>query len=46
MSLIIKVLGKEVGYRLLFSKIQKMWNPKGSMEMIDMKNDYWLVMFS
>lgn len=45
-SLVINVLGKEVGYRLLLNRIQKLWNPKGTMDMIDMKNNHFLVMFS
>lgn len=44
--MIIKVLGKDVGYRLLLNTIQKLWNPSGSMNMIDMKNNHFLVMFS
>lgn len=45
-SLIIKVLGKEVGYRFLLNRIQKLWAPKGTLDMIDFKNNYFLVTFS
>lgn len=45
-SLIIKVLGKEVGYRFLLNRLQKMWNPAGKLDMIDFKNNFFLVMLS
>lgn len=45
-SLIIKVLGKEVGYKFLLNKIQKLWSPSGTLDMLDFKNNFFLVMFS
>lgn len=45
-TLIIKVLGKVMGYKFLYDKIQKLWNPKGAMEMIDIPNNFYVVRFS
>lgn len=45
-SLIIKVMGLEVGYKFLLSRLQKIWNPQGEYEVIDMPNNYWTVRFT
>lgn len=42
-SLIIKVLGKDVGYKFLQEKIHKLWKISGAFELIDIPNNYWLV---
>lgn len=44
--LIVKVLGKVMGFQFLHDKIQKLWNPSGPMEMIDLPNNYYSVRFS
>lgn len=45
-SLIIKVLGKDVGLKFLHEKIQKLWKPTGAFELIDIPNNFWLVRFT
>ncbi|XP_031131806.1 uncharacterized protein LOC116033187 [Ipomoea triloba] len=44
-SLIIKLLGKQIGYNFLLRRLQTMWKPEGNMEIIDLDNDYYLARF-
>ncbi|KAJ8752648.1 hypothetical protein K2173_005537 [Erythroxylum novogranatense] len=44
-TVVIKLLGRRIGYRLLSSCLQTMWLPKGQMKIIDLDNDYFLVRF-
>lgn len=44
-SLIIKVLGKKVGYAYLLKRLNTIWHPKSRMELITLENDYFLVKF-
>lgn len=44
-SIIYKVLGKRVGFIFLAARLYKFLQKKGSMEMIDMTNDFYLVKF-
>ncbi|XP_031101937.1 uncharacterized protein LOC116005840 [Ipomoea triloba] len=44
-SLIIKVMGRRVGYAYLLHRLNTMWHPKGRMELIALENDYFLVRF-
>lgn len=44
-SLIIKVMGKKVGYTYLLRRLNTIWNPKSRMELITLDNDYFLVKF-
>lgn len=46
MSLIIKLMGKSVGYRFLFRKLQAMWRIQNSFTLINLSNDYYIVRFS
>ncbi|KAJ1420510.1 hypothetical protein SESBI_14254 [Sesbania bispinosa] len=45
-SVIIKLLGKRVGLCFLQLGLEKIWNPLGDMEIIDLECDYFLVRFS
>ncbi|KAF7822535.1 receptor-like protein EIX1 [Senna tora] len=45
-SLIIKLMGRRVGFKFLQTKLQKLWNPSGGMKITDMDNDYFLVRFA
>ncbi|KAJ1392760.1 hypothetical protein SESBI_35587 [Sesbania bispinosa] len=45
-SVIIKVLGKRVGRGFLYSRLSKLWNPRGDLELIDLENEYFLIRFS
>ncbi|KAL4312618.1 hypothetical protein GQ457_01G015060 [Hibiscus cannabinus] len=38
-SVIIRLLGKSIGYRALLNRIQALWNPIGELQLIDMDNE-------
>ncbi|XP_061368478.1 uncharacterized protein LOC133311438 [Gastrolobium bilobum] len=44
-SLIIKMLGKRLGARILIARLQRLWNLVGSFETIDLDNDFLLLRF-
>ena len=44
-ALIIKTFGRRMGLCFLVNKVQRMWNPSGGMECIDLGCDYFLVKF-
>ncbi|XP_019173022.1 PREDICTED: uncharacterized protein LOC109168452 [Ipomoea nil] len=44
-ALIIKVMGRKVGYTYLLKRLQTMWMPRGILELIAIDNDYYLVRF-
>ncbi|PNX98272.1 hypothetical protein L195_g021514 [Trifolium pratense] len=44
-SLVVKLLGKRVGLQFLKTRLTKMWEPSGGMEIIDLENDYFLIRF-
>lgn len=45
-TLIIKVMGRRVGYAYLLRRITAMWHPKSRMELVALDNDYFLVKFA
>lgn len=45
MSLIVKVLGRRVGYTYLLRRIQAMWRPKAKMDLVAINDDYFLAKF-
>ncbi|KAL4272707.1 hypothetical protein GQ457_13G011180 [Hibiscus cannabinus] len=45
-SVIIRLLGKSIGYRALLNRIQTLWNPIGELQLIDLDNEYFLVRFA
>lgn len=45
-SLIIKVMGRGVGFMYLLNRIKSLWKPKAEIEMIALENDYFLVKFN
>ncbi|XP_019176864.1 PREDICTED: uncharacterized protein LOC109172167 [Ipomoea nil] len=44
-ALIIKMMGRRVGYAYLRRRLSSMWRSKGSMDLIAIANDYFLVRF-
>ncbi|KAJ9159606.1 hypothetical protein P3X46_025103 [Hevea brasiliensis] len=44
-SMVIRLLGRKVGYRALCNKVQSLWN-RGSSKVLDLGNDWFLVQFS
>ncbi|KAL4284430.1 hypothetical protein GQ457_16G028420 [Hibiscus cannabinus] len=45
-AVIVRLLGKSIGYRALLNRVKSLWNPKGDMCIIDLDNDYYLVRFA
>ncbi|KAF7812710.1 RNA-directed DNA polymerase [Senna tora] len=45
-ALIIKLLGRNIGFKVLERKLYQMWSAKGILTIIDLTNDYFLVKFS
>ncbi|KAJ4832472.1 hypothetical protein Tsubulata_000010 [Turnera subulata] len=44
-AVIVKLLGREIGYRALHTKIQSMWKPSGPFRLIDLENNFYIVRF-
>ncbi|XP_019150060.1 PREDICTED: uncharacterized protein LOC109146841 [Ipomoea nil] len=44
-TLIVKVLGRKVGYAYMMRGLSAMWKPKGSLDLIALDKDYYLVRF-
>lgn len=40
-AIIIKLLGRRVGYRFLYARLTKIWNLKSNFELIDLLNDFF-----
>lgn len=45
-ALIIKIVGKIVGYHFLSSRVMSLWKPSGWMDCIDMEKGLFLIHFS
>ncbi|KAL0017229.1 hypothetical protein SO802_004298 [Lithocarpus litseifolius] len=45
-ALIVKVIGRTVGYQFLTSRIMAIWKPCGRLDCIDLKQDFFLIRFS
>ncbi|KAL4340431.1 hypothetical protein GQ457_08G021740 [Hibiscus cannabinus] len=45
-SVIIRLLGKSIGYRALLNRVQSLWNPSGDMCLVNLDNDYYLARFA
>ena len=46
MSLIVKLMGKRLSLRFMDSWIMKKWGRKGSVKVLDLTNDFYLVRFA
>ncbi|KAF7827992.1 LINE-type retrotransposon LIb DNA [Senna tora] len=44
-SLIIKLLGKTIGFQFLLRKVNQLWGRTGEVELVDLGNDYFLAKF-
>ena len=44
-TLIIKLLGRNTGYHLLLKKIQEIWRPKASIDLVAIDNGFFLARF-
>lgn len=45
-GIIVKLLGRKFGYKALETRLKQMWIKKGVINIIDLSNDYFLVIFS
>ncbi|XP_058786104.1 uncharacterized protein LOC131660794 [Vicia villosa] len=45
-GVIVKLLGRKIGYKALENRLNQMWVRKGVISIIDLSNDYYLVAFS
>ncbi|PPS07537.1 hypothetical protein GOBAR_AA13110 [Gossypium barbadense] len=44
-NVILKLLGRNIGFLILQNKIYSIWRPSGPIHMMDIENDYFLVKF-
>lgn len=44
-TVMIKLLGRNIGFLVLQNKIYNLWKPSASFQLIDIENDYFLVNF-
>ncbi|KAJ1415939.1 Ribonuclease H-like superfamily [Sesbania bispinosa] len=42
-TLIVKLLGKRIGMKMLQNRLSKLWQPSSGFDIIDMENDYFFV---
>ncbi|KAJ4823028.1 hypothetical protein Tsubulata_009238 [Turnera subulata] len=45
LAVIVKLLGRPIGYRVLKDKIESMWRPKGAYKIVDLANNFYIVRF-
>jgi hypothetical protein len=45
-GVIVKLLGRRIGYKALETRLKQMWVRRGVINIIDLSNDYYLVAFS
>ena len=45
-TLIIKLLGRNIGYNLLYRKIHELWKPKASVDLVSIDNGFFSIRFS
>ena len=45
-TLIIKLLGRDIGYNLLYRKIHELWKPKASVDLVAIDNGFSSIRFS
>ncbi|KAL4282061.1 hypothetical protein GQ457_03G023530 [Hibiscus cannabinus] len=46
LTLVVKVLGRRIGYNTLHNRIYGIWKPSHPLKLIDIENDFFLVKFS
>ncbi|KAJ4823503.1 hypothetical protein Tsubulata_050317 [Turnera subulata] len=44
-GVVVKLLGREIGYRALQSKIQTLWKPAGPFRIIDLEGNFYIIRF-
>lgn len=44
-AVVVKLLGRHIGYQALCNRLESMWNVASGFNIIDLENDYYLVCF-
>ncbi|KAH1083892.1 hypothetical protein J1N35_023653 [Gossypium stocksii] len=44
-TIVLKLLGRNIGYSVLHNKIYSIWKPQFPFKLIDIENEYFLVKF-
>ena len=44
--MIVKVLGKSVGYKVLSQRMSQVWQLKGRFEMVNLEDGFFMVRFT
>ncbi|KAI9116870.1 hypothetical protein K1719_012236 [Acacia pycnantha] len=44
-TLVVKLLGRQPSYGFMVKKLRQLWESKGSIDVFDMQNDFYLVKF-
>ncbi|KAK8562007.1 hypothetical protein V6N12_049062 [Hibiscus sabdariffa] len=45
LTVVVKLLGRRIGYNTLHTKIYELWKPSQPIRLMDIENDYFLVSF-
>ncbi|KAE8676960.1 hypothetical protein F3Y22_tig00111566pilonHSYRG00207 [Hibiscus syriacus] len=45
-TLVIKVLGRQISYNVLYARILNIWKPAHPLKLVDIENDHFMVKFS
>ncbi|KAL4362433.1 hypothetical protein GQ457_04G029140 [Hibiscus cannabinus] len=45
-AVIVRLLGRNIGYKSLWSRMHAIWKPVGDIQLIDLDNSYFLVRFA
>ena len=45
-TLVVNILGKRVNFRILETKVQRDWERKGTIQIIDLHDGYYQIVFS
>ncbi|KAL4302839.1 hypothetical protein GQ457_10G020830 [Hibiscus cannabinus] len=44
-SVIVRLLGRSIGYRTLVTRVNALWKPVGNIQLVDLDNNFFLVRF-
>jgi hypothetical protein len=44
-TLVVKLLGKKLGYNIMKSKLETIWDLKGGFELMDIGNSFFMIKF-
>ncbi|KAL4304140.1 hypothetical protein GQ457_10G010950 [Hibiscus cannabinus] len=44
-AIIVRLLGRNIGYQVLLNRLHALWHPRGEFQLIDLDSNYFLVRF-